>query len=103
VLRYVRPLVFRSLDTITQQVGLIEEGLNRARTAAVELSEAWIGEDAEAFVAEVESGFLPHATAMIATLFGMRLAFEKAANVIEAADEQGRGIVRELADHYGKI
>ena len=103
MLRYVRPLVFRALETITQQVGLLEEGLGQARTAAVALDEAWIGEDAQAFVAEVESGMLPQATAMIATILGLRLAFEKAANVIESADQEGRRIVQELTDDFSQI
>jgi len=100
-LKYVRPMVFQVIGTMTQQISFLEEATGHMRGAVQGIEAAWLGEDSEAFAREVSERFLPAAAAVIPALAAMAAAFSRAAAVIEQADreakEMAEGLQQELA------
>ena len=96
MLRYLRPAVSQVIGTMTQQISSLEETAGQVRRSLPEIGEAWIGEDADAFSAEVSSALIPEVAVVIATVGGMVVGISRAANVIEQADQKARGMAEEL-------
>jgi WXG100 family type VII secretion target len=91
------------VGTMVRQVATLEQAAGQIRGVLPGLQESWIGEDAEAFSREVTQGFLPAATAMIPALAAFAAAFTQAAEVIEQADREAKGMADGLAQELGRV
>ena len=103
MLRYVRPAVSQVMGTMTQQISSLEQKAGEVRRSLPPLEESWIGEDATAFSAEVSSQLIPEVAAVIAAVGGLVVGITRAANVIEEADQEARGMAEELDQQLGEI
>lgn len=63
-------------------------------------SGAWEGEDADAFVADMQRDMLPKVGELIASIFGISTNITKAVNNIVDADKKGLGFVTQAVDVY---
>ncbi|NIM94890.1 MAG: hypothetical protein GTO18_14410 [Anaerolineales bacterium] len=101
--RLVRAAVAQVMGTIMQQVNLIEEILSEVSGYGSVLEGSWIGDDADAFVSEINSRLIPQVRGAIASVGGMHVGIARAVEVIIAADRKARGMVRDLEDVFDGI
>lgn len=100
---FVRIAVNQVMSTITQQINLTEGILGQVRGAIPGIESAWTGDDADAFVQEINSRLVPEITSAIASVVGMSIGIASAVNVIDAADRKARGIVADLSGVFDSI
>jgi hypothetical protein len=100
---FVRAAVSQVMRTIMDQVNFAEEILSEVRGYVPGLESAWQGDDADAFIQEINSRLIPQVTAAIASVGGMHIGIARAVEVIMAADRKARSYVAELENVFDKI
>jgi uncharacterized protein YukE len=103
MLSFVRAAIDQVLGTLTDQINLTEEVLEQVRGAMPGIQSAWVGDDADAFMEEVNSRLIPEIMAAGAAIGGINIGIMKGADVIEQADEKARGMVQDLEGVFEKI
>jgi uncharacterized protein YukE len=103
MLKYIRPMVFQVLGTMTQQISFLEEATGQIRSMVPGLGESWVGEDSEAFSREVTGQFLPEVATVIAAVGALVVAITRAAEVIEQADREAVRMAEELQQELGRV
>jgi hypothetical protein len=69
----------------------------------VVMSDAWVGDDADAMANEITSVVLPMIADLIAAIFGMSSGITQSADNIKNADNQALGIVEDLVGVFQAI
>jgi len=100
---FVRAAVSQVMRTIIDQVNFTEEILSEIRGYIPGLESAWQGDDADAFVQEINSRLVPQITAAIASVGGMHVGIARAVEVILAADRKARSYVADLENVFDNI
>jgi uncharacterized protein YukE len=88
---------------IAKQVDVLGDVQSRFSGFSSALQGAWIGQDAEAFVEEVQRRLIPEIADLIAAIGGMPGGLNSAMDIMSAADSKGRGMVSQLGDMFGGI
>ena len=91
------------ISRIVKQVNILGDVQSRFGNFASTLSGAWVGEDADAFVEEVQRRLMPEIADLLAAIGGMPGGLNQAMDIMNAADSKGRGMVSQLGDMFGSI
>ena len=100
---FIQAVVSQVMSTITEQINFTEELLSQIRGFVPGLESAWQGDDAEAFIQEINSRLVPEVTASVASIGGMHVGIARASEIVLAADQKARGFVTELEGVFDKI
>ena len=100
---FIQAVVQQVMSTITEQINFTEEILSQIRGFVPGLESAWQGDDAEAFIQEINSRLVPEVTASVASIGGMHVGIARASEIVQAADQKARGFVTELEGVFDKI
>ncbi len=103
MLKYVRPMVTQVIGTMAQQISILEEAGGQIRSLLPQLKESWIGEDADAFSGEVGQRFFPEVAAVVTAVGAFVAAFSRAAQVIERADRDAKGMAENLRQELSRV
>jgi hypothetical protein len=91
------------ISRIAKQLDVLGDVQSRIGGFSSALQGAWIGEDADAFVEEVQRRLVPEIADLIAAIGGMPGGLNNAMDIIHAADSNGMGMVSGLGDMFGSI
>lgn len=91
------------ISRISKQVDVLGDIQSRFGGFASAIQGAWVGEDADAFVEEVQRRLLPEIMDLIAAIGGMPGGLSNAMDIMHGADSKGRGMVAGLGDMFGSI
>lgn len=91
------------IGRITRQIDELQVVQGQFGNFASTLQGAWVGEDADAFVAEVRSRLIPEIMDLIAAIAGMPGGLNNAMDLIRGADSKSRAMVGQLGDLFGSI
>lgn len=91
------------IGRIMQQIGILQDLQSQFGGFASALQGAWVGEDADAFVQEVQTRLIPEIMDLIAAIGGLPGGISNAMDLIRGADSTGRSLVSGLGDLFGSI
>lgn len=91
------------IGRIMQQIGILQDLQSQFGNFASALQGAWVGEDADAFVQEVQTRLIPEIMDLIAAIGGMPGGISRGMDLIRGADSRGRSLVAEVGDLFGSI
>lgn len=103
VMKLLRGPVQDVVSRIMKQIDILGDVQSRFSGFSSALQGAWIGEDADAFVEEVQTRLIPEIMDLIAAIGGMPGGLNQAMDIMDAADKRGRGLVSQLGDTFGSI
>lgn len=100
---FIQAAVNQVLGTITEQINFTEEILSQIRGFVPGLESAWQGDDANAFIQEINSRLIPEVMASVDSIGGMQVGITRASEIVVAADQKARGYVTEIEGVFDKI
>lgn len=74
------------MGKITSQINVMQDLQDELTSSASILGEAWVGEDADAFVDELQTRVIPEIADLIAALSGLPGGIGNAMDIIDGAD-----------------
>jgi hypothetical protein len=100
---FVQAAVGQVLKTIMDQVNFVEEILSEIQGYGPGIGSAWQGEDADAFVQEINSRLVPQVTAAIASIGGMHAGISRAVEAVMSAEQKAHSYVSDVRGIIDKI
>jgi hypothetical protein len=88
---------------ITQQLNMVEDVQQQINGFAGGIPNVWVGEDANAFLEEVQTRVIPEIADLIAAIGGMPGGLGNMMSIMHSADSESRGLVGGLGDMFGGI
>lgn len=64
---------------------------------------AWVGQGSRAFIQEILTKLIPHTMELIAAIAGFGSGITRAVNIIQNADRQVSGIVRQVSSVFSAV
>ncbi len=96
-------LAQQALGQITKQLNVVQE-IQRSVTGFMPgLTDAWVGEDADAFRGEIQTRFLPEVGRLVAAIGGMPTSFGAGINLAMEADQKNVSHVEEIRSAFKGI
>ena len=93
----------QALGQITKQLNVVQE-IQRSVTGFMPgLQEAWVGEDANAFLGEMQTRFIPEVGRLIAAIGGMPSSFGQGINLATETDSKNVSIAEEVGSAFDEI
>ena len=105
LLRVARSVLNEVLGQVNAQMSILQDAVRAPIQAMIGqvTSGMWIGRGAEAFVAECTNLFIPGSDRLIEHCTTMTVSINRAADTMEQADRQARGLVEGLAGIFQNI
>ena len=96
-------LAQQALGQITKQLNIVQE-IQRSVTGFMpSLQEAWVGEDANAFLGEMQTRFIPEVGRLIAAIAGMPSSFDQGINLTTDTDSKNVSLAEEVGSAFDEI
>lgn len=92
-----------AMARLMQQIAKMTEIMTNAKSTADGLKDKWTGDDADAFQNVMGSDVMPNMNKAIATVQDFHGRLNRAAERIQRADQQAKGMVGQLSDVFSKI
>ena len=93
----------QALGQITKQLNVVQE-IQRSVTGFMpSLQEAWVGEDANAFLGEMQTRFIPEVGRLIAAIGCMPSSFGQWINLATETDSKNVSIAEEVGSAFDEI
>ena len=93
----------QALGQITKQLNVVQE-IQRSVTGFMPgLQEAWVGEDANAFLGEMQTRFIPEVGRLIAAIGGMPSSFDQGINLATETDSKNVSVAEEVGSAFDGI
>lgn len=104
-LNFARKIVESVMQQIMQQLKIVENAVSQPIQAIVQeiLGGAWEGDDADAFVADIQSNVLPVLAELLAAIGGCNISINGAMDAIDKADQKAASIFEDLAGSFKVI
>ena len=93
----------QALGQITKQLNSVQEVQRSVTGFMPGLQEAWVGEDANAFLGEMKSRFIPEVGRLIAAIGGMPSSFGQGINLATETDSKNVSIAEEVGSAFDEI
>ncbi|MCA9874867.1 MAG: WXG100 family type VII secretion target [Ardenticatenaceae bacterium] len=105
ILRVARSVLNEVLGQINQQMSILQDSVRAPIQAMISqvTSGIWVGKGADAFVNECTNLFIPGSDRLIEHCSTLTTSINRAADVMEQADRQARGLVDNLAGVFQNI
>jgi hypothetical protein len=103
VMKMLKGPVQEVIQRIMSQMQVMQDLQSQFGNFASSITEAWVGEDAEAFASEIQSRLVPEIVALIAAIGGMPPGINNAMDIIDQADSKGRAMINDLAGVFDGI
>lgn len=91
------------IQRIMSQLSVMQDLQSQFGNFGSSITEAWVGEDAQAFADEIQSRLIPEIIALIAAIGGMPPGINNAIDIIDQADSKGRSMVNDLVGVFDGI
>ena len=96
-------LAQQALGQITKQFNIVQE-IQRTVTGFMPgLGEAWIGEDANAFMGEMQTRFIPEVGRLIAAIGGMPTSFDQGINLATETDQKNVSVAEDVRNAFREM
>jgi len=96
-------LAQQALGQITKQLNIVQEVQRSVTGFMPGLQEAWVGEDANAFLGEMQTRFIPEVGRLIAAIAGMPSSFDAGINLATETDQKNVSIAEEIGSAFDGI
>jgi len=93
----------QALGQITKQLNVVQEVQRSVTGFMPSLQEAWVGDDANAFLGEMQTRFIPEVGRLIAAIGGMPSSFEQGINLATETDSKNVSIAEEVGSAFDGI
>jgi hypothetical protein len=103
VMKMLKGPVQEVIQRITSQMQVLQDVQGQFGNFASSITEAWVGEDAEAFASEIQSRLIPEIVALIAAIAGVPTGINNAMDIIDQADSKGRAMINDLTGVFDGI
>jgi uncharacterized protein YukE len=105
LLKIARAILNEVLGQIAQQINVLDDMVRAPIQAMVGevTSGVWTGRGAEAFVQECTNMFIPETQGIVQSCNTMATSINRAADIMDNADKQARGMVDSLAGVFQGI
>jgi hypothetical protein len=96
-------IAMQALGQITKQLNIVQD-IQRSVTGFMpSLQEAWVGEDANAFLGEMQTRFIPEVGRLIAAIAGMPSSFQAGIDLATETDSKNVSIAEEVGNAFDEI
>jgi WXG100 family type VII secretion target len=102
-LQFQRAIVQELMGTIKKQHSTANDIMSQVKGYGPMVQGAWIGPDANEFVADIARKFVPAMTELMLAIAGINVNLTKATETVDQADSKAKSIVSNLADTFSKI
>lgn len=101
-LNFARKIVESVMNTIMQQLKIVESAVEQPLQSVIQeiLGGAWEGDDADAFVQDIQGSVLPLLADILGAIGGCSISINGAMDAIDKADSKGLGIVEDLVGSF---
>ncbi len=100
---FIPGIAQQALGQITKQLNVVQE-IQRSVTGFMPgLQEAWVGEDANAFMGEMQTRFLPEVGRLVAAIAGMPSGIDQGINLATEADQKNVSLAEEIGSAFDGI
>ncbi len=101
-LNFARKIVETVTNTIMQQLRIVEAAAQQPIQGFMQeiLGGAWEGDDADAFVGEIQSEVLPLLAELLSAIGGCNISLGGAIDAIDRADQKAAGIFEDLIGSF---
>ena len=96
-------LAQQALGQITKQLNVVQEIQGAVGKVIPGLQESWIGDDANAFVGELQTRFLPEVARLVAAIAGMPTSFGQGISLATEIDQKNASLAEEVGEALGGI
>lgn len=105
LLKIARAILNEVLGQIGQQINVLESTVRSPIQAMVNevVGGIWTGRGADAFVQECSNLFIPETQGIVQSCNVMAVSINRAADILDNADKQARGMVNNLAGVFQAI
>lgn len=91
------------MSQVGQQQQQAQSVLQNIQSMVPKVQNAWVGDDANEFAADVARKIVPAMMELIAAIAGVNLNLTKATDVMNSADSKVKGLADGLGDVFSKI
>jgi len=96
-------LAQQALGQITKQLNVVQEVQRSVGSVIPGLQESWIGDDADAFIGELQTRFMPEVGRLVAAIAGMPTSFDMGINLATETDQKNVSLAEEVGEALGGI
>jgi uncharacterized protein YukE len=102
-LQFVRSGVEQVMSGISQQQQITTAVLDTVKSYVPTVQQAWTGNDANEFAADIARKYVPANLELIAAIAGVNLNLTKSTNIVDQADNESKKAADELGQEFGQV
>jgi uncharacterized protein YukE len=103
LMKIARKVLEAVLVKLIVESDVVKDLIEKIRGYFPTLTDAWEGEDRDAFIDDVTRNYLPEVQRLLQAIMGIKTGVSDALNVMDTTDDDSASTARDIRDAFSKV